>query len=420
MLHPLDGPATGGFNNDISTVPPSEVPPRRTSSLRKGDRSTPSSPVKSTRQLSRLSQLASGDRSNSSEAREIVDGETALAQEEVGSTTEPAGVNGGAALAPDTSPSASNSDDGNGGADTPEQLLEKATSTVTGLRMRILRFTPSYVPLVFFRGVCKLASSTLNASPAVAIMSAFTPISSWFSVTMGTGIVNVLLFLLPWSSTHAVFRDIGAAFWVLDVAIFIFFAGLTIARYTLYPTIFMAMVSHPVHSLFLGTIPMGFVTIVTGMATLGNEYGIAGSVEAAAGLWWFALVLSIATSAMVPFTMQTLHQHTSDSMTAAWLLPVVPPITIAASSGVISNLLIDSDPDYALKIWIAGYVVNGVGLLVAGMILTLYYQRLSLYHLPGREVIISTFLPLGPCGQGGYALLLAVCDYINSIEGHLS
>ena len=85
----------------------------------------------------------------------------------------------------------------------------------------------------------------------------FTP--SWYSVTMGTGICNTLLFLLPWQSTHTVFRAIGAAFLILDILIFIVFTAMTVARYSLYPEIFMAMLGHPVHSLFLGTLPMGFV-----------------------------------------------------------------------------------------------------------------------------------------------------------------
>lgn len=145
MSEHLNGPATGGFNNDISTVPPTELPPRRTVSLKKGDRSTPSSPLRTTRKLSRTSQLTSSDGRALSEAPEEVEDEAGLAQEEVGSTAGNAAPMDNADIlsGPGFSPSASNSDDGNGGMDTPEQLLEKATSTVTGLRMRILRFTPS-------------------------------------------------------------------------------------------------------------------------------------------------------------------------------------------------------------------------------------------------------------------------------------
>jgi tellurite resistance protein TehA-like permease len=231
----------------------------------------------------------------------------------------------------------------------------------------------------------------------------FTP--SWFSVTMGTGILNTLLFLLPWQSTHAAFRGIGAGFLILDMFIFTLFSFFTVARYVMYPEIFPAMLNHPVHSLFLGTIPMGLVTIVSGIALLGDAYGIDGSTQAAAILWWIALVLSSISVAVVPLAMQTTHNHTSESLTAAWLLPIVPPITVAATGASISRLMIPIDPEYALTIWIASYVMNGIGYLLAGMVLVLYFQRLALHHMPGREVVVTTFLPLGPCGQGGYSLL---------------
>lgn len=139
---------------------------------------------------------------------------------------------------------------------------------------------------------------------------------------MGTGICNILLFLLPWHSTHAAFQAIGAAFLVIDLVLFLSFSMLTILRYTMYPQIFWAMLTHPVHSLFIGTIPMGFVTLVSGIALLGDSYGLTGSTYAAAGMWWLALALSFMSAYMVPLAMQTSHNHTSESLTAAWLLPI--------------------------------------------------------------------------------------------------
>lgn len=104
--------------------------------------------------------------------------------------------------------------------------------------------------------------------------------------------------------------------------------------------------------------------------------------------------------------MFTRHNHTSDALTAAWLLPVVPPITIAAVGSVLCNLLIPLGRlDYALTIMITSYIMNGVGLLLASGLMVIYFQRLALHHLPGREVIVSSCLPMGPCGQGGYALI---------------
>lgn len=37
-------------------------------------------------------------------------------------------------------------------------------------------------------------------------------------------------------------------------------------------------------------------------------------------------------------------------------------------------------------------------------VLVIYFQRLTLHKLPPREVIVSVFLPLGPLGQGGFAV----------------
>lgn len=123
---------------------------------------------------------------------------------------------------------------------------------------------------------------------------------SWFSVIMGTGIVNTLLFSVPYASTHVVLRDIGAVFLVFDMFLFISFSIVTILRYYLYPRFFMAMLTHETHSLFLGTIPMGLVTITSGIARTGTELGIKGSLEAGLILWWISLVLSIGTSFGVP------------------------------------------------------------------------------------------------------------------------
>lgn len=102
-------------------------------------------------------------------------------------------------------------------AEAPDPIQLFVTGKARGLKSRIRRFTPS-----------------------------------WFSVVMGTGICNTLLFNLPWESTHARFRDIGAAFLALDILICILFSAITVLRYALWPEIARVMLSNETHSLFLG------------------------------------------------------------------------------------------------------------------------------------------------------------------------
>jgi len=47
------------------------------------------------------------------------------------------------------------------------------------------------------------------------------------------------------------------------------------------------------------------------------------------------------------------------------------------------------------------------GLILAGMIMTIYLSRIIMEGFPELNLIISSFIPLGPCGQGAYCFLLA-------------
>lgn len=77
---------------------------------------------------------------------------------------------------------------------------------------------------------------------------------------MGTGIVSMLLFTIPYQARWLYYASI--VFFVLNTILF--FSALTISflRYTLYPEIWAVMIHDPTNSLFLGTIPMGFATLV--------------------------------------------------------------------------------------------------------------------------------------------------------------
>lgn len=90
-------------------------------------------------------------------------------------------------------------------------------------------------------------------------------------------------------------------------------------------------------------------------------------------------------------------------MTAAWLLPVVSTIVASASGAIVASIL--PDPQHALITVLVSYVLWGTGVPLALCILVIYFQRLTTFHLPPKEVIVSVFLPLGPLGQGGFAIM---------------
>lgn len=77
---------------------------------------------------------------------------------------------------------------------------------------------------------------------------------------MGTGIVATIFITIPWKADWLYYFSI--IFFVLNVILFAAAFTISVLRYTLYPEIWTVMIQDSTNSLFLGTIPMGFATLV--------------------------------------------------------------------------------------------------------------------------------------------------------------
>lgn len=99
----------------------------------------------------------------------------------------------------------------------------------------------------------------------------------------------------------------------------------------------------------------------------------------------------------------TKHTSSLETMTAAWLLPIVAPVVAAASGGVVADAL--QNDTHALITILVCYVMWGSAVPLAMVILVIYFQRLAIHKLVPRAAIVSALLPIGPLGQGGFGLM---------------
>ncbi|KAE8375530.1 voltage-dependent anion channel [Aspergillus bertholletiae] len=232
------------------------------------------------------------------------------------------------------------------------------------------------------------------------IVRNFTP--SWFSVTMGTGIVSILLNTLPYNGRWLYW--ISVVIFALNVLLFTIGCVISILRYSLYPEIFKAMITHPVQAMFLGTFPMGFATIVNMFCYVCVPAWGEWTRNFAWGMWIFDAIISVITALYLPFLLMAHEGETQlSTMTAVWLLPIVSCIVAGSSGGIVAGVL--SNVQHALWTIIVSYTLWGIGLPLAMMVMVIYLQRLTLHKLPPKAVIVSVFLPLGPVSQGGYGAL---------------
>jgi C4-dicarboxylate transporter/malic acid transport protein len=226
----------------------------------------------------------------------------------------------------------------------------------------------------------------------MTIIRQFTP--NWFAVTMGTGILSLLLNQLPgplWP--HAA----GAALWRGNIALFALFSLLYAARCAIYPREAVRIFAHPVMPMFLGAIPMGLATIVNGTIVFAHDP------RTALWLWCADAALAVLVGLGVPFAMFTHQTHRLESMTAVWLLPIVACEVTAASAGVLLPHL--AGPT-ALNVLLAGYALWALSVPLAMSVLVILFLRLVLHKLPHQDMAVTGWLALGPLGTASLGLLL--------------
>jgi C4-dicarboxylate transporter/malic acid transport protein len=231
------------------------------------------------------------------------------------------------------------------------------------------------------------------------IVRQFTP--NWFALTMGTGIVFLVLLALPYQLPGQ--HHVAETLWIVDSLFFALFSTLFTARLVRFPETVKPMLDHPIQSMFLGAIPMGLVPIVNGLSVFGVELFGPGALSAAHVLWWFDTGLAVSIACLVPYRMFTTQQHSTEQMTAVWLLPIVAPEVTASSAGVLAPHLSHGAAQLLVG---TGYVLWGISMPLAFSVLTIMFLRLALHKLPHRDMAASSWLTLGPIGTGSLGLLL--------------
>lgn len=232
------------------------------------------------------------------------------------------------------------------------------------------------------------------------VIRQFTP--NWFTVTMGTGVVALILPEFPFA--QAWLWQLATLLWQFNSLLFVTFTTLYILRWLIYPQEAKQIFSHPSMALFLGAIPMGLATVLNGFLKFGVViYGDI-AVQIAQALWYADVILAVGIGILVPFCMFSKQDHQLQSMTAMWLLPIVACEVAAASGGL---LLAHLDVgQHAVGILFTSYMLWGMSVLPAFAILSILMLRLALHQLPSKELAITGWLALGPIGTGALALLV--------------
>jgi C4-dicarboxylate transporter/malic acid transport protein len=242
------------------------------------------------------------------------------------------------------------------------------------------------------------------------VVRQFTP--NWFTATMGTGILALTIAQFPLATP--VLWNVGAALWMLNIALFATCSALLLGRAIFFWPAFVRLFGHPVQSMFLGAIPMGLATIVNGCVTFGGPIFGPQAVSVATSLWVVDVALALISGWLVPYLMFSRQSHRIESMTAVWLLPIVPAEVAAASGALLAPHL---DVTHAQLVLGSSVVLWTLSVPLALGILSILFMRLALHNIPPSDMAVSGWLTLGPLGTGALAMLLMGSDATQILAG---
>jgi C4-dicarboxylate transporter/malic acid transport protein len=226
----------------------------------------------------------------------------------------------------------------------------------------------------------------------------FTP--NWFAITMGTGVVFLVLNALPFASP---LKSAAAQWlWRADIVLYSLFSTMFLGRIILFSETIKPLLRHPLQSMFLGAIPMGFAPIINGLVVFSGAAPGSHIYSAAFFMWVFDALLSLAIAIGVPYLIFTTQEHSVEKLTAALLLPIVAPEVAGSSAAVLAPHLSTNAAQLVVGI---GYMLWAVSVPLAFSILTIVLLRLIIHKLPHNELGVTSWLTLGPIGTGALGLL---------------
>ena len=234
-------------------------------------------------------------------------------------------------------------------------------------------------------------SSALAGAPALGF---FGP--NWFAPVMGTGIVANAAATLPVQVPGLLVA--ARAVWVLDVLLLLVVVGATLGHHRRHRSTARGHLDDLVMAPFYGAPAMALMTVGAGALLVGVPVvgqGVAVAVDAV--LWTVGTLLGLATAVVVPHRLLTRHGVRPGSVSATWLMPVVPPM-VSAATGPLLLPHLPAGP-WQLALQVACTAMFGLALLASAVLVVLLCGRLARHGVGPAAGVPTLFLVLGPLGQ---------------------
>jgi tellurite resistance protein TehA-like permease len=239
---------------------------------------------------------------------------------------------------------------------------------------------------------------------------------AWFSMTMATGSLSVVLFMTP-NQFKGLFT-IGKIIFLFDLVLFCTFLTLITARFIMVPSsLYQSLHKNPTESLFFGAFWVSIALLLQNIEVYGHQYCGLWLTKALEICFWSYAGTVFCVGLFQYYTLFVEERLQVNGMMPAWIIPIYPLLT----AGPLAGILLGSQPQGpGLKILLGGIMFQGLGWMVSIFMYTIYMLRLMSAELPEPPLRAGMFLSVGPVCTSAFTVFyqrrLTLADARSSVH----
>lgn len=214
---------------------------------------------------------------------------------------------------------------------------------------------------------------------------------AWFAATMSTGGIAFTLSVLP--NRFPGLTGIGMGIFFVNILLFLTFTGLMIARFTIHKGTFRHAFINPHEGFFSATFWLSIATMLSNSTVYGIPHAGPWLPIALRYAFWAYTLLVTVHSIVYYNVLFTHHKLVLTNALPGWVLPIFPPMLVGTLASAIAR---QQPPSQSLPILVAGLSYQGLGMMVAMFMYSLYFGRLLTSGLPVDMSRPAMFIAVGP------------------------
>ncbi|RKF72680.1 Malic acid transport protein [Golovinomyces cichoracearum] len=223
---------------------------------------------------------------------------------------------------------------------------------------------------------------------------------AWYASTMSTGGIAFTLSVIP--NRFPGLDLIGTIIFIFNIILFFILTALMIARFVLHPGTLRHALVNPHEGFFSATFWLSLATMMSNTTAYGVPHAGTWLLVALRYSFWIYTVLVTAHSIFYYNLLFIHHKLVITNVLPGWVLPIFPPMLVGTLASAIASL---QPAEHALPILVAGLSYQGLGMMIAMFMYSLYFGRLLTSGLPVDMSRPAMFIAVGPPAFTSLALL---------------